>query len=122
MPQVNPITITVDTASVVMAPAGGNGNGSMSYRAPDQHQTVSISPRPGNGKTVPDRVDLRINEVIDVADHLDPSKTAERETFFRVSGTFPPQRDVDLVAVRDRLVEAIMSDQFLGAMKGETFW
>lgn len=122
MPQVNPVTISIDTTPIVMNPAGGNGNGSMSYRSADQHQSLVIVPKVGDGRSVPDRADLRLNLRFDVEDHLDPTKTVEREAFARVSFTLPASRDISTAEVLEALVAALGSDQIEGVLNGETFW
>lgn len=122
MPQVSPITLTINALPIVMNPAGGNGNGSMSYRSADQHMSGVIVPKVGDGKKIPDRADFRINMVFDVADHLDPTVTVEREAFVRVNCTLPPTRDVTVQNVVDAAVTFLQSNQAVGVLSGESFW
>lgn len=122
MPQVSPITVTLDTTPIVMNPAGGNGNGAMSYRAADQHVSGTIVPKIGDGKKNPDRADFRLSLKFDVADHLDPTKTVEREAFFRVSSTMPASRDIQVEQCIEALVAFLNSDQVSGVLSGESFW
>lgn len=122
MPQVNPVTITVDTTDIVLVPAGGNGNGSMSYRSNDQQNSLVIVPRVGDGKTVPDRGTVRLNMKFVVQDPLDASVNVVREAFARVDFTLPPERDVDTSDVLDALTSALGSTQVQGVLNGETFW
>jgi len=122
MPNVSPVTITINTTSIELVPAGGNGNGSMSYRSADNHQNLVIVPKPGNGKTEPDRATMRLNLRFDVQDHLDATKTVEREAFARVDFTLPASRDVDTGHVIEALIAALGSTQVAGVLNGETFW
>lgn len=122
MPQVSPVTITIDTTPITLAPAGGNGNGSMSYRSADQHQTLVVVPKVGQTRKEPDRATCRLNLRFDVPSHLDASVTVEREAFCRVDFTLPPERDINTDQVIEALVSALGSSQVKDVLKGETFW
>lgn len=122
MPQVNPVTVTINTTDIVLTPAGGNGNGSMSYRSADQHQNLVVTPKVGDGKNIPDRANVRLNLYFDVTDPMDASKMVRREAFARVDFTLPPSRDITTAQVVEALVSALNSDQVAGVLDGETFW
>lgn len=122
MPQVNPVTVTIDLTDIVLTPAGGNGNGSMSYRSASQHQNLVIVPKVGDGRKVPDRASVRLNLSFEVQDPLDSTKMVVRDAFARVDFTLPASRDISTAKVTEALVAALQSNQVTGVLNGETFW
>lgn len=119
MPQVQPITITVDALSTELKPVGKNGNGTVSYRSDDRHQFVTLTPK-SDASGVIDRAQGRINGIVDVQDHLDPAVSVER-TYF---GKFEISKHSDIPAsvVFGQLIELLQDAQTIAIANGESFY